>query len=234
MQQRCSLMFRLKTPHVYILAACILQCAVFSPADCKPKNFRTLQLLALKEMREAVIASQQADDVMLKEIEIVASELERELARRSRMRAQPLAMRQSEESALSRRLSSKLGTNPYARQASQKTEPSATPKAETGSADELGIRNPTTPFLPCKKNLSEQAVRNERVKVVVDFSLPGYSAAELRKKVPEAWVSEPGDIMIEHNGHDLCLIWGAGVEGKPVFDRAKQRFKVVSIRLNPR
>lgn len=384
-----------KTTKKRFLALAMLLCACASstiaPGSCEVKNFRTLQLLALKEMTAAVVAAQKADDIMIKEIDHVAVDLKSVLSKRmrSRNRREPLQLGQAESARLAARLTQLIAENPYAanpyykdattsdagelvdgnaRELVRKANssplqtngvpngiqnnstssangvPSATqmngistsgqapingiisssgnlppnlitkisgssassavahanghsPSAGSmmnpilsGTASGAGLnttsqhnsatqenfpqkrntpttqsadtppRNPTSPFK--KLNDSEFADSSNatnssqancsmdsmipgttsvngfkpaphavRIKIVSDPSLSFVHADQWRKKMPESWREDPGTISIVHNGYDSCLIWGAGLEGKPVFDRDKQRFKLVAIRL---
>lgn len=392
------------------LALALLLCACASstiaPGSCEVKNFRTLQLLALKEMTAAVVAAQKADDIMIKEIDQVAVDLKSVLSKRMRSRTgrEPLQLGQAESARLATRLTRLIAENPYAanpyykdattseagdagelvdgnaRELVRKANSSSTPAngvsnygappvngapdgvssstrangvpngvsspkhangvQTNGQAPINGIisssgnlppnlitkisgstassavaqvngqspsagskmspnlsgstsgagfnttsqhdattqqdfpqqrhtpttqsadtppRNPTSPFK--KLNESEFADSSSanssqanhsmnsmipgtisvngfkpaphavRIKIISDPSLSFVHADQWRKKMPESWREDPGTISIVHNGYDSCLIWGAGLEGKPVFDRDKQRFKLVAIRL---
>lgn len=227
------------------------------PADGKPKNFRTLQLLALKEMRETTIAAQKSDDVMLKEIDVVANHLQRFLYSRTRTRgSEPLYMRKSEVDALQRSLAHDVGPNPYADNpylksgtesesstswpGSKVTPSSLNAHALDGSTDVSANSKPTPPTLEQPSTLKNinvfenKPVRQSdapRVILVSTQDVSWYDAESLRKEAPLDWRAEPGTIQIVHNDRDRCFIWGAGIEGRPVFDRTKQRFKVVAIRV---
>jgi len=313
-------MSRLKT---YTLIATMLSLSISSttdPASCASKNFRILQLVALKDMREAVIAAQKADDIMLQEIDLVAKDLKKVLSHRMRSRSQkdPLALSRSESARLAARLGQLVAENPYAdnpifkgpstsgekvseedlfagatannslksivQQANQKTLsnapnqsvsntrnphqnstddkqlqavlsqqkelPGGTRVVQTGSpmtspyaaftgkaASTAGStsleqprQNPSSPFKP---NQVETVTppHSVRIKITTDPSVSFTNANQWRNKMPEDWQDAPGTIHIIHNGYDSALIWGAGVEGKPVFDREKQRFKIVALRL---
>lgn len=307
---------------------CLSISSTVEPAQSASKNFRTLQLIALKEMREAVLAAQKADDIMLREIDVVAKDLEKVLSQRMRKQNNqtPLQLNRSESARLANRLGQLVAENPYAdnpifrgpsstsenvseedifagatsnnslktivqqanqnnasqkrspivssqtnmtRQAvssnvqqgngeqalkaalaQQKELPGGTRVVQTGSpmaspyAAFMGKaentagattldqkpQNSTSPFKP---NGAETAAppQTVRIKISTDPTISFIHANEWRKKMPEDWHDTPGTIHIVHNGHDSALIWGAGVEGKPVFDREKQRFKVVALRL---
>jgi hypothetical protein len=223
---------------------CLSISSTIAPASCEPKNFRTLQLLALKEMHETVIAAQKADDIMIREIDAVAKDLQQVLAHKMRNGngTQPLLMNSAESARLANRLASLVAANPYignpyykesvkSAEANDSIEPKHTsaPPAGSQSADPPP-NNPSSPFRP-----DAQAVRGNtlavRVKIIADPTVSFAQAGEWRKKTPEDWRDEPGTIHIVHNGYDSCLIWGAGIEGRPVFDRDKQRFKLVALRL---
>ena len=237
---------------IFLLAA--LLSAI--PADGKPKNFRTLQLLALKEMRETTIAAQKSDDVMIREIDLVANHLQRILHSRTRTRgSEPLYMRKSEVDALQRLLTRDVGVNPYAENPYLKGETgdaSATTqsvKPNQGSSNAatmdgstewpaaVGAANPGLEQPSTLKNINvfeNKPVRRIHSPRIVIVSTPDaslYDAATLRTEAPEDWRAEPGTIQIIHNDRDLCFIWGAGIEGRPVYDRNKQRLKVVAIRV---
>lgn len=267
-----------------VLLAALLTSA---PAVGKPKNFRTLQLLALKEMRETVIAAQKSDDIMLKEMDTVANQLQQVLNQRVRTRgAKPLYMQKREVDTLTRRLARNLGPNPYADnpllkgqandndtviQARSQSSPSqiqtssapSSPAAQIQSGSvssstsaktalttllaqsaiaqgdsDSGLAVSNTPDLTPQpsaiKNINvyeKKPVKPLDAPRVALISRPDiwYDVPALRKEIPEGWRAEPGTIQIIHNESDQFLIWGAGIEGRPVFDRDKQRFKVISI-----
>lgn len=265
---------------------CLSISSTLTPAQSASKNFRTLQLVALKEMREAVLAARKADDVMLREIDVVAKDLEKILSQRMRNRSNrdPLDLNRAESARLAARLGLLVADNPYADNpiykkpssssenisedlfaganannslkgleailAQQKQLPGGTRVVQTGSpmtspyaafigkaentagatTVEQPPQNSTTPF---KTNSPEATAPPSavRIKITADPTVSFVHANEWRKKIPEDWHDAPGTIHIVHNGHDSALIWGAGVEGKPVFDREKQRFKLVALRL---
>lgn len=237
---------------IFLLAA--LLSAI--PAEGKPKNFRTLQLLALKEMRETTIAAQKSDDVMIREIDLVANHLQRILHSRTRTRgSEPLYMRKSEVDALQRLLTRDVGVNPYADNPYLKGETSGPATAASEAKPSPGSSNAVTmdgstewpaavgaspPALDQPSTLKNinvfenkpvSRLHSPRIVLVSTPDASLYDAATLRTEVPEDWRAEPGTIQIIHNDRDLCFIWGAGIEGRPVFDRERQRFKVVAIRV---
>jgi hypothetical protein len=296
----------------YTLIATMLSLSISSttePVLCASKNFRTLQLIALKEMREAVIAAQKADDIMLQEIDIVARDLKVALSQRMRTRSQkdPLALSRAESASLATRLGRLVAENPYSdnpifkgpsthlesvseedifagatannslksvvKQANQKPitnvqnqsvstkdlqsvlsqqrqlpggtrvvqtgSPMTSPyaaltgktAAESGSASlEQPLQNPSSPFKPVLMETGAPP-HSVRIKITTDPTVSFTQANQWRNKMPDDWKDKPGTIHIVHNGYDSALIWGAGVEGKPVFDREKRRFKVVALRL---
>jgi len=259
-----------------IASLCLGFALTATPAACESKNFRTLQLTALKEMREAMLASQAADDVMIKEIDAVAKDLKLVLAKRVKARSnEPLRMNRGETAQLAEKLTRPLKNNPYNRYPYNKdattdnstlTSNSSAPdiqallRAKNGtpvlqpvatsstaanpqsvlptsttqtSANSLDPppANSSSPFKPAEVQAHAVAVKDVRVKIIADPTVSFTNAEIWRKKMPDDFVSEPGTIQVVHNGFDSCLIWGAGVEGRPVFDRDRQRFKLVSIRL---
>jgi hypothetical protein len=226
------------------------------PADGKPRNFRTLQLMALKEMRETVISAQKSDDVMLKEIDLVANQLGRVLNSRVRTRgSQPLYMQEGEIDRLEKQLARNIGSNPYAGNPylAGKSGEATQPQIETRLSDSNGQSvfnstsggasatsnnpNPLVNQPSVLQNMNvfekkpERPLNTPRVALVLVPESSLYEVASLRKEPPEDWRAEPGTIQIVHNGSDLCFIWGAGIEGRPVYDREKQRFKVISMRM---
>ncbi|MDZ4834974.1 MAG: hypothetical protein SGJ27_14450 [Candidatus Melainabacteria bacterium] len=244
---------------IFLIAALLSATA----ADCKPKNLRTLQLLALKEMQATVISAQKSDDIMLKEIDTVANQLQRVLHSRVRTRgSEPLYMRKGEVESLQHHLARTIGANPYAGNPYLKGD-SANDTAGTAQniATRLSNANGQSVYAAGNSNDATSALDNSnpasslahqpsalqninifekkperhhnacRVMLVSVPDASWYDAAVLRKEIPEDWRAEPGTIQIIHNGQDTCFIWGAGIEGRPVYDRDKQRFKVIAMRV---
>lgn len=255
-----------------------------SPVVGKPKNFRTLQLLALKEMRETVISAQKSDDIMLEEMDTVANQLQQVLNQKVRAQgSKPIYMQKGEVVTLQKRLARNLGPNPYADNpllkgqandtdaeiqsksvalSQAQTVPSSPADIQTGSvlssssaqiARLAASQNGRLANHDSDRSLAMQdnsdlikkpsAIQNinvyekkpvkaldaPRVALVSKPDSAWYDVTALRREVPDGWRAEPGTIQIIHNESNHFLIWGAGLEGRPVFDRAKQRFKVISI-----
>lgn len=190
-------------------------------------------MMALKEMRGAVIASQKAERIMLVEIDAVSNRLEqyikgtnnRSRSGQSRNGMQILPVIREQMDEIGSKMSAAVGVNPYDEYFSVKS-------ASAGSDEEVA----NTPFAKQVAAKSEQksaphAPRVERVSVQYDPSIWRDKVRLLREKPPDDWTSTKGTIQIRHNGYDTAVVWGAGFEGKPVYDRANGRYKVVSIKL---
>jgi hypothetical protein len=203
--------------------------------------------MALKEMREAIIASQAADDIMIDEIDLVSKDFQRVLAKKRAV--EPLRMNNRETVQLEQKLGRALATNPYEHNPYNKDAITSESKpvessggtfyssskegASSKGASSLNESPPLNATSPFKNAVSKPVtpMHVSRVKIVADSGISFASADAWRNRMPADWKAAPGTIQVVHNGFDSCLIWGAGVDGTPVFDRSKKRFKLVSIRL---
>lgn len=161
----------------------------------------TAKLVALKQIQDSMVETQKCDDVMLKEVGIVADRLERYMrwtrvgTHYARIEKPILPTDRTQMFHLSKRLAVGLGENPYSKQVA----------------------------------ISEHRVR---VRIIFDPSYTADGINLLREKPPLAWHGAPGGIEVMHNGYDAAVVWGAGLDGQPVFDRSHHRYKLVSVRLS--
>ncbi len=66
------------------------------------------------------------------------------------------------------------------------------------------------------------------VKINVDLGLSNMGIEQFRTSVPDNWLAMPGTITIIHNTENLFIVWGAGVDGRPIHDGASGNYAVIS------
>jgi len=64
--------------------------------------------------------------------------------------------------------------------------------------------------------------------MVKDLTLTDNQIRYFRENPPSDWLAPPGSIAIIHNDHDRFLVWGAGLDCKPLKD-AKGKVRLVSV-----
>jgi len=106
---------------------------------------------------------------------------------------------------LSLELSAVLPSNPYT---SYTNSNDSAPDASKNSIDTNGD------FLD--GYMQESA--KPRAQIVFDPSLQVSIVDKLSMEPDATWTAKPGTVVAVTNGYDLCLVWGAGVDEKPVRD----------------
>lgn len=61
-------------------------------------------------------------------------------------------------------------------------------------------------------------VVNTRAQVIYDPSISETVVDRLSLQPSETWKAKPGTVVAVTNGYDLCLVWGAGIDERPVRD----------------
>lgn len=97
-----------------------------------------------------------------------------------------------------------------------------------GLSLELSAVLPKNPYSPDSTSNSqpaadfmdayEQPVKQERAQVVFDPSINERIVERLMTEPSADWKAKPGTVVAVTNGYDLCLVWGAGTDERPVRD----------------
>lgn len=138
------------------------------------------------QMLEAQLAASKADEALYEDMQLVASQLSLFVTRNGRF-PEP----GPESTAVSRNLGHSLVDNPYFSDAM------------------LAL------------NLSSNGTRCDPagtgIRIEVDLGLCPNSAHQLSQNgLPDSFKASPGTITIIHNTEDTLLVWGAGIDGKPI------------------
>ena len=108
-----------------------------------------------------------------------------------------------------------VGTNPQGATTTSSfdnTAPPAIPGTPETAATGLSIA--TTAAVSSPPLAATDAPTN--VKIKVDLALSAILSESYRRAAPSSWRAEPGTITVFHNTEDYYLIWGAGLDGKPL------------------
>ncbi len=57
-----------------------------------------------------------------------------------------------------------------------------------------------------------------RVRLINDTTLNGELINEYAEQPPDSWVADPGTIVAIGNEADTFIVWGAGIDGRPIRD----------------
>lgn len=80
-------------------------------------------------------------------------------------------------------------------------------------------------------NLLKESDPTINVRVELKPSLSKTDLPGLRKKFPTSKKEKPGTIVVIHNGYDLALFYGTGIDGLPVKAPGSKESKLLSIQL---
>ncbi len=70
-----------------------------------------------------------------------------------------------------------------------------------------------------------------RVSLIVDKSLTRDTITKIEDKLAPYWSGEPGTITVIANKKDLMLVWGAGMDSKPIKDAKTGKLRLVIAQL---
>lgn len=182
------------------------------PADARNKGPTPAQIEMFRNLKDAHIANIEAEKSLVAQIDKVADEVRKTIARQAR-KSMTLMLPVDDQSAmkLCERFATIAGQNPYL------AVPRGTVKIAMAGGKEVvppRVRMQlSTTLLPQQITI----LRQQPASGITDGD-PG-------------WKAEPGTITILHNGYDLVAVWGADIDGHPVKDAKANRAKIVKIRL---
>lgn len=78
-------------------------------------------------------------------------------------------------------------------------------------------------FVP---NNSYEAYGHKKVHIEYNASLTAETVREWEESPPLSWRNPPGDITVITNDSDLIVVWGAGIDGKPIHVPGSKRIRI--------
>ncbi|MBI1270078.1 hypothetical protein GC174_06580 [bacterium] len=78
-------------------------------------------------------------------------------------------------------------------------------------------------FVP---NNSYEAYGHKKIHIEFNPSLTAETVREWEESPPLSWSNPPGDITVITNDSDLIVVWGAGIDGKPIHVPGSKRIRI--------
>jgi hypothetical protein len=171
-----------------IIGTTVMSAITYGAPPCQAKRPNRVELA--QKMAQAIELNQKAQKQLEAQLDTVSGWV-REFY--TRYRRYPLS--QPDIQFFQTKLSALLPANPYL------------PPAPPASSEE--------PLLAqCVNLLDPKPKEDERIEVKID---PGLNASlSAGNSPPASWSAAPGTIVVQTNGYDLCAIWAAGCDGRPI------------------
>jgi hypothetical protein len=190
-------------PEIVLVYTCIIALATTYGAQAKAKS---APVELYQQFIKAQLASQRDSDDLAEKMQVVAWAFKKNRVTTGSFPEQGYAT-----AVLERKLHHVAGTNPYF---------------------DFPFRTVANdPQFNAKYN-SNQCNSNEiAVLIHVDLGLSSMRLAQFKTAVPDDWIAMPGTITIIHNTENLFLVWGAGVDGRPIKDKATNEYAIIGCEL---